>query len=60
VISDDIVEADLRLHTLQSRVAQLIHDTIGVTMRVSLLAPGEAPRSEGGKLNRVVDRRPKT
>jgi hypothetical protein len=26
-------------------------------MAVRLIPPGEAPRSEGGKLNRVVDRR---
>ena len=59
VISDDVVAADHRLHALQRRIAQLIHDTIGVSMQVTLLAPGQAPRSEGGKLNRVVDRRRK-
>ncbi|MFN8571924.1 MAG: AMP-binding protein [Gemmatimonadaceae bacterium] len=56
-LSDEIVEADHRLHLVRSRVARLIHDTIGVSMKVTLLAPGDAPRSEGGKLNRVVDRR---
>jgi phenylacetate-CoA ligase len=60
VISDDVVAGDQRLHALRGRIAHLIHDTIGVSMRVTLLAPGEAPRSEGGKLNRVVDRRPKS
>jgi len=58
-LSDDIIAADHRLHQLQSRIARLINETIGVSMRVSLLSPGEGPRSEGGKLNRVVDRRAK-
>ncbi|MFN8580755.1 MAG: phenylacetate--CoA ligase [Gemmatimonadaceae bacterium] len=58
-ISDEIVEADHRLGALRARVAFLIHDIVGVSMKVTLLAPGGAPRSEGGKLNRVVDRRPR-
>lgn len=29
----------------------------GITVTVSLLAPGAAPRSEGGKLRRTVDER---
>ncbi|MCC6929770.1 MAG: phenylacetate--CoA ligase [Gemmatimonadaceae bacterium] len=57
LLSDDVVEADLRLRELRQRVAGLLRDVIGVGMSVTLLAPGEAPRSEGGKLNRVVDRR---
>ncbi len=58
-LSDEIVEADLQLRTLRHRVATMLHDTIGVSMRVTLLSPGTAPRSEGGKLNRVVDQRPR-
>ena len=42
---------------LRRHVEQLIHGTIGVRMRVRLLPPGEGPRSEGGKLARVDDRR---
>lgn len=42
---------------LGSRVEQLIRETIGTSMRVTLLAPGSGPRSEGGKLARVDDRR---
>jgi phenylacetate-CoA ligase len=42
---------------LTRRVEGLIRDTIGATMRVTLLPPGEGPRSEGGKLARVDDRR---
>jgi phenylacetate-CoA ligase len=42
---------------LSERVAALIRDTIGCTMAVTLLPPGEAPRSEGGKIQRVLDLR---
>jgi phenylacetate-CoA ligase len=38
-------------------VAKLIRETVGCSMRVTLLAPGTAPRSEGGKLPRVMDTR---
>lgn len=57
VLSDEVVEADHRLHALREKVAHKIKDTIGVSMRVTLLAPGQAPRSEGGKLRRVLDLR---
>ncbi len=56
-LSDEVIEADHRLHTLREKVAHKIKDTIGVSMRVTLLAPGQAPRSEGGKLRRVLDLR---
>ena len=42
---------------LRRRIAGLVRDVIGIGMSVALVAPGTAPRSEGGKLNRVVDRR---
>jgi len=42
---------------LEDRVEKLIRETIGTSMRVTLLAPGDGPRSEGGKLARVDDRR---
>ncbi len=45
------------IRPLQRRVEELIRETIGTSMRVSLLAPGFGPRSEGGKLARVQDRR---
>jgi phenylacetate-CoA ligase len=56
-LSDEVIEADHRLHVLRDKVAHKIKDTIGVSMRVTLLAPGQAPRSEGGKLRRVLDLR---
>ena len=48
------IEADARL---LERVETLIKESIGCGMRVSLMAPGALPRSEGGKLKRVEDRR---
>ena len=42
---------------LATRVVELIRETIGTSMRVTLLGPGHGPRSEGGKLARVDDRR---
>jgi len=57
VLSDEVVEADHELRAIREKIGQKIKETIGVTMRVELLAPGEAPRSAGGKLRRVVDER---
>jgi phenylacetate-CoA ligase len=45
------------LRALEERVEKLIRETIGTSMRVTLLDPGQGPRSEGGKLARVDDRR---
>ena len=39
------------------RAAALIRETIGCTMTVRLVRPGEAPRSQGGKIQRVQDLR---
>jgi phenylacetate-CoA ligase len=49
--------AHLSNHSLPEQVAARIKSTIGCTARVTLVAPGEAPRSEGGKLARVSDLR---
>lgn len=57
VLSADVIEADHRLRALRERIAASLRDVIGVAMAVELIPPGEAPRSEGGKLNRVLDRR---
>jgi phenylacetate-CoA ligase len=58
-LSDEVLAGHEVLRALRARVATLLHETIGVSMRVTLLPPGRAPRSEGGKLNRVEDRRPR-
>jgi phenylacetate-CoA ligase len=42
---------------LGQRVAHKIKENVGVSVAVTLIAPGTAPRSEGGKLKRVADLR---
>jgi phenylacetate-CoA ligase len=58
-LTDDVLAADRRLHALRERIGGLLRETIGVSMGVRLVPPGAAPRSEGGKLNRVLDQRPR-
>jgi phenylacetate-CoA ligase len=48
---------DERVRELTERAVGLIRDTIGTTMTVTLVAPGDAPRSDGGKIQRVQDLR---
>lgn len=57
MLSDEIIEADHRLSALRDKVAHKVKDNIGVSVKVTLLSPGTAPRSEGGKLKRVADLR---
>ena len=57
MLDDEVVSADELLASLRARVQRGIKGTLGVTAGVSLKAPGTVPRSEGGKLNRVDDRR---
>jgi phenylacetate-CoA ligase len=59
VLSDDAIAADHTVGALRERVSGLIKDTIGCSMKVSVVAPGSVPRSEGGKLSRVLDTRPR-
>ena len=56
-LSREVVEADGFLRELCRRVQKRIKDTVGVTVHVNLLAPGDAPRSAGGKLRRILDER---
>jgi phenylacetate-CoA ligase len=60
LLSDEAIEADHSLRDVRNRVSHLIKDTIGCTMKVTLTPPGELPRSEGGKLARVLDLRSKS
>ena len=57
VLSDEVVEADQFLDSLRARVSHDLKESLGVATGVTLRAPGSVPRSEGGKLNRVDDRR---
>lgn len=59
LLSEGGLEADPWLFDLRERIARKLKETIGVTMKVTLPPPGEAPRSEGGKLRRVLDLRPR-
>jgi phenylacetate-CoA ligase len=57
VLDDEAVAADELLASLRARIQRGIKETLGVIANVVLKAPGTVPRSEGGKLNRVEDRR---
>ncbi len=46
-----------RVQALQRRVQESLYGVLGLHVRVALTAPGSLPRSEGGKLRRVVDLR---
>jgi phenylacetate-CoA ligase len=48
---------DGSMTALRERVESSVKDSCGVAATVELVAPGSLPRSEGGKLNRVDDRR---
>ncbi len=50
-------EANDKLQTLQDHFTNKIKGKIGLSMKVTLSAPGNIPRSEGGKLNRIKDLR---
>ncbi len=54
---DTIVEGNANVQALAGRCQQKLAGVLGLTVRVSLVAPGKLPRSEGGKLRRVIDRR---
>ncbi|MDQ3460300.1 MAG: AMP-binding protein [Deinococcota bacterium] len=54
---DDLVEADEELRSLRRGLEQSIKERVGVSVKVTLMAPGSVPRSEGGKLSRVLDER---
>lgn len=57
VLDDGTIEVDREVHTLREKIQHRIRETVGINVKLSLLAPGAAPRSEGGKLRRTVDER---
>ena len=57
VLVEPAVEGPCDAVAVTARAAALIHQTIGCTMTVKLVRPGEAPRSDGGKIQRVQDLR---
>ncbi|MBX0289057.1 phenylacetate--CoA ligase [Hymenobacter sp. HSC-4F20] len=56
-LSDEVVQQHECLQHLRGMFAKKIKDTIGLSMKVTLLGFGQLPRSEGGKLSRVKDLR---
>ena len=57
LLSDEAIEADHALRAVRDRTSALVKDTIGCSMKISLVPPGTVPRSDGGKLGRVLDTR---
>jgi phenylacetate-CoA ligase len=45
------------IHTLERTIYKSLREALGLNTKVTLLPPGKGPRSEGGKLKRVVDKR---
>jgi phenylacetate-CoA ligase len=57
VLAEVAEPGHLEVTGLGDRVETLIRETIGCSMTVTLVGPGEAPRSDGGKIQRVRDLR---
>ena len=55
--TEDILLADHQMQHLRNSIQHEIMGTISLNMKVILMVPGTIPRSEGGKLRRVVDLR---
>jgi phenylacetate-CoA ligase len=53
---DVVLEHD-RITTALQHLKKKIKDDIGLSMKATLAMPGAIPRSEGGKLNRIMDLR---
>ena len=57
ILVEESHQADHAVHELRRRVTERMRSALGLSTKVTLLPPGSAPRSEGGKLKRVVDQR---
>jgi len=57
VLNDEIIEANGQMRELRATIQRALKGALGLTMKVSLAAPGTIPRSEGGKLKRTLDLR---
>jgi phenylacetate-CoA ligase len=53
----DLGENDDFYKKLQYSLIKKLKDNIGITMEVSIESNGAVPRSEGGKLSRIIDKR---
>jgi phenylacetate-CoA ligase len=47
------------IQSLHQKLSQKIKENTGLTMNVTIKNYGTVPRSEGGKLSRVIDKRKK-
>lgn len=56
-ITPDLTDSIEVLQKLRGELSQKIKNNIGLSMRVRLQAYGQIPRSQGGKLSRIVDLR---
>ena len=50
-------DVDYQNDTFKTELQEKIKNTIGLSMDVDLKSPGSIPRSQGGKLSRIEDRR---
>ena len=55
--TDSLSDELAHVHELRGRAENRLRDRIGCSLQVTFAAPGMLPRSEGGKLERVIDRR---
>ncbi|WP_343606468.1 AMP-binding protein [Fluviicola sp.] len=58
-LGDDDVLLHEKIQYAHKGLGKKIKDDIGLSMKIHLACPGTIPRSEGGKLNRILDLRDK-
>ncbi|HEU5423969.1 MAG TPA: phenylacetate--CoA ligase [Nitrolancea sp.] len=56
-LSGELSAAEEPLRRLRQEIVHRVRETLGFRISATLMAPGSVPRSEGGKLRRVVDKR---
>lgn len=57
VLEGGVIAVDRHVDELRRNVQRKLRDVVGIGVKVTLMAPGEVPRSAGGKLRRVLDER---
>ena len=56
-LTKEVIEKNESLTLLSKKIKKKIKDNTGITMEIALKPYGKIPRSEGGKLNRIMDLR---
>jgi phenylacetate-CoA ligase len=59
LLAGEVFESIEAVQGLREKVNQVLDEALGIHVKVTLTPPNILPRSEGGKLRRVVDMRPK-